>query len=162
MVWQPRFHRFSLRLQSRLASPGAAPYLLILRYQAMSATMISVRASSFFVIDSDPNEPDGTMSTSTQALCCKAGWRQLLNPGRSSICTTRRIVLIGAWPQRFICNGISRAGCGRSAAGHDHTMKELMLVVSLFRQWLGGRRFIHLARCHWHQVRYNAQYGACW
>lgn len=116
----------------------------------------------FFMLDSDPNEPDGILETSTQALWLKntlAGstspWNIVIlhHPPFSSGRHGPTVAL--QWP--FKAWGVDAV-----LAGHDHTYERLLEDnLPYFVDGLGGATIYEFrVPVPGSQVRYNADFGA--
>ena len=144
-------------------TPGAQPYL---DYFALPS---SERYYDFawgpvhlFAIDSDPNEADGTSSTSTQASWLQAGLTASTEPwdlvymhhppySSGPHGSTSRT----QWPYQSW-------GADAVLAGHDHTYERLVVNdFPYFVVGLGGRSIYSFGSpVSGSQVRFNADYGA--
>lgn len=117
---------------------------------------------SFFMLDSDTPEPDGTSSTSTQA-----GWLQ----GQLATSTARwNLVLLHHAPYSSANHGSTTrmqwpfAAWGAHAvfSGHDHTYERIVLDgIPYFVNGLGGSsKYSFGTPVAGSLVRYNSDYGA--
>ena len=116
----------------------------------------------FFMLDSDPHEPDGITSTSKQAL-----W---LKNALSSSTSPWNIVVLHHAPYSSGQHGSSTAlqwpfqawGADVVLAGHDHTYERLTVDnIPYFVDGIGGNTIYNFgAPVPGSQVRYNADYGA--
>lgn len=117
----------------------------------------------FFVIDSDPSEPDGTSSTSVQALWLQTQLAAATEPWKIvyfhhpsySSSSVHGSTAYMQWDFK---------GWGASAVlnGHDHTYERLDVGgFPYFVNGLGGQMLYAFGTpVSGSQVRYNAQYGA--
>ena len=117
----------------------------------------------FFIISSDPREPDGRSSTSTQAQWLESAlagssspWKLVFMhhaPYSSSAVHGSQSIL--QWPYKDW-------GATAIFAGHDHTYERLLIDDLLyFVNGLGGRGFYSFGSpIAGSQVRFNSDYGA--
>lgn len=116
----------------------------------------------FFVVDSDPNEPDGTSSNSVQAMWLQAALAQSTAPWR--------VVYFHHPPYSSGDHGDSAymqwpfAQWGASAvlSGHDHTYERILRDgIPYFVNGLGGKSLYSFGNItQGSQFRYNQNYGA--
>jgi len=116
----------------------------------------------FFMLDSDLHEPDGTSSTSTQALWLKNALAKSTSPWQ--------VVLLHHAPYSSSSHGSNTymqwdyKGWGADAvlAGHDHSYERIMVDgLPYFVNGLGGQVIYPFSTpVIGSQVRYNADYGA--
>ncbi|MBK9206872.1 MAG: S-layer homology domain-containing protein [Anaerolineales bacterium] len=116
----------------------------------------------FFVLDSDPREPDGTSASSIQALWLKAGLYTSTSPWQ--------IVLLHHAPYSSSSHGSNTnmqwdyKGWGADAvlAGHDHTYERIVIDgLPYFVNGLGGSTIYPFnTPVTGSEVRYNNNYGA--
>jgi hypothetical protein len=144
-------------------TPGAAPYLNYFTLPGNERYYDYVQGPiHFFVVDSDPAEPDGRNSSSTQARWLQAGLAASTAPfqlvyfhhapyssGNHGSDVTMQ------WP-------FQQWGADAVLAGHDHTYERLNIGgLPYFVNGLGGRSLYPFgAPVAGSQFRYSANYGA--
>ncbi len=117
----------------------------------------------FFALDSDPNEPDGVDSSSTQGQWLKnslaisfAKWKIVYfhHPPYSSSSTHGSTIYM-QWP-------FKEWGATAVLAGHDHTYERLLTNdFPYFVNGLGGKSIYNFGSIiTGSQIRYNGNYGA--
>ena len=116
----------------------------------------------FFVLDSDPHEPDGISQTSTQAV-----W---LRSGLQASSSAWNIVLLHHAPFSSGLHGSNAElqwpfeawGADAVLAGHDHTYERITRdTIPYFVNGLGGHSIYNFgAPVTGSQLRYNGDYGA--
>ena len=116
----------------------------------------------FFVLDSDPNQPDGITSTSVQA--------QWLKNGLAASTSAWKIVLLHHAPFSSGLHGSNPAlqwpyeswGADAVLAGHDHTYERILRNgIPYFVNGMGGNTIYTFGESvSGSQVRYNGEYGA--
>ena len=116
----------------------------------------------FFILDSDPNEPDETSATSKQAKWLKSGL--------ASSTSLFNIVVVHHAPYSSGLHGSSGymqwpfKGWGADAvlSGHDHTYERLLIGdLPYFVNGLGGSSFYNFGTTvSGSQIRFNQDYGA--
>ena len=116
----------------------------------------------FFAIDSDPNEPDGTSSTSTQALWLQtqlaastAAWQVVYFHHAAYSSGSHGSNATMQWP-------FQQWGADLILAGHDHTYERLNVNgLPYFVNGLGGKSiYTFTSALPQSRVRYGADYGA--
>ncbi len=147
-------------------TPGAQPYLDYFQLPGNERYYTFLRGNvDFFVLDSDPNEPDGTRSDSRQAAWLRdklaestACWRVVYfhhAPYSSSTHGQEQPVLTMRWP-------FKQWGASVVLAGHDHTYERLQVDgLTYFVNGLGGAgKYAFPNIVPGSQVRYNGDWGA--
>lgn len=117
----------------------------------------------FFMLDSDTNEPDGTSSTSTQAIWLQDGLASSTAPWKLVICHHAPYSSDSAHgPTAYMQWPFQEWGANAVLAGHSHTYERIVLDgFPYFVNGLGGdSRYSFDTPVSGSVVRYNSDYGA--
>jgi hypothetical protein len=145
-------------------APGAQPYLDYFALPGNERYYSFTRGPvEFFAVDSDPNEPDGTGSSSAQATWLQAGLAASRAPWQIvyfhhapySSGATHGSTAGMRWP-------FAAWGADAVLAGHDHVYERLRVDgIPFFVDGLGGQSIYDFGTpLSESQMRYNGDYGA--
>ncbi|MBI3817067.1 MAG: metallophosphoesterase [Planctomycetes bacterium] len=142
---------------------GAQPYLNFFTLPGNGRYYdYRIGAAHFFSIDSDPNEPDGVLSNSTQALWLKSALAASNAPFKIVYFHHAPYSSSEHGPNFWMQWPFKEWGASLVLSGHDHTYERLVVGdLPYIVCGLGGRSLYQFHDAlYGSQIRYNADFGA--